>query len=271
MRLAALGVILFLSGVAGLGYQIAWTRMLAVGLGHELPGMLAVVGAFFGGLELGAWALDGPVRRTRHPLVWYAALEAVIGLWALATLALIPAANALASDLMGLSPSWARHWAVAFGVPLAVLLPATVAMGATLPAMERAVAPWVRGRRAVGGLYAANTAGAVLGTLASAFVLIPWLGMSATVSTLACVNLLCAAAVVPAIRQAAPPETGISLPPETPPLGTATPGVRTGTGILAATLLVTGALGIGFEAVGVRVLSQVLENTVYSFAATLAL
>ena len=51
-------LILFFSGFAGLGYELVWTRMLAVGLGHEIPAVLAVVAAFFCGLALGAWVLD---------------------------------------------------------------------------------------------------------------------------------------------------------------------------------------------------------------------
>ena len=52
--------------------------MFAIGLGHEMPSLLAVVAAFFGGLALGAWALDGVVSRSRVPGRWYAALEVLI-------------------------------------------------------------------------------------------------------------------------------------------------------------------------------------------------
>ena len=62
---AAVYAIFLSSGIAGLGYQIVWTKMFAVGLGHELPSVLAVVAAFFGGLSLGAWllALRSNLRR----------------------------------------------------------------------------------------------------------------------------------------------------------------------------------------------------------------
>src|SRR5262249_36817842 len=39
---------------------------------------------------------------------------------------------------------------------------------------------------------------------------------------------------------------------------------------MTITLFLTGLLGIGFEAIGVRVLAQVLENTVYTFASALS-
>ena len=67
MKSSLLYLLFFLSGAAGLGYEIVWTRMFAVGLGHEMPSVLAVVAAFFGGLALGAWLLDGRVARSGRP------------------------------------------------------------------------------------------------------------------------------------------------------------------------------------------------------------
>jgi hypothetical protein len=62
-------LILFLSGFAGLGYEMVRTRMLAVGLGHEIIAVLAVVSAFFCGMALGAWRLDGVVSRSHGGVV----------------------------------------------------------------------------------------------------------------------------------------------------------------------------------------------------------
>ena len=241
-----------------------WARAFSLGLGHELPSVLAVVSAIFAGLSIGALALDGRVSRSQRPGHWYAALEVVIGLWALATLALIPAAESLGAHWIGLGQGSAlRHWAVAFAVPLIVLLPATVAMGATLPAMERfafAVAPG----RHVGGLYAANTLGAVGGTLIAAYVALPALGMRASVTVFAALNLLCGALVWLLVRTT---RTNAS-----PGKGDATWGWRSAeVPALPLLLLATGWLGIAYEALGVRVLSRIFENSVYSFAVVLSL
>ena len=65
-----------LSGFAGLGYQMVWTRQCALWLGHEAPAVLAVIAAFFFGLSLGALLLGHPIERSRHPLHWYVASEA---------------------------------------------------------------------------------------------------------------------------------------------------------------------------------------------------
>ncbi len=268
-----LHAIFLLSGLAGLGYQIAFVRMLAVGLGHELPAALAVVGAFFGGFALGAWALDRPIGRSRRPGLWYAGLEAIIGLWCAACVWLVTPVNELALLWTGPMPSALRQWLVALGLPLLLLLPATAAMGATLPAMERLVSGVAQGGRHVGGLYAANTLGAVVGTLLSAFVLVPALGYRATVLGLAALNLACALGVLPWRGVEETGRAGLD-----PPGGPAEArGARRQEGSPPAPrtlrplmLFCTGLLGIGYEIVVLRVLAQVIENTVYSYAAVLS-
>lgn len=258
-----LHAIFLLSGIAGLGYQLAFVRMFAAGLGHEMPSVLAVVGAFFGGLAFGAWTLDGPVSRSPRPGHWYMGLELTIGLWGLACAWLIGGANDLALRLMGVTPAPWWQWVVSLGVPMAVLLPATMAMGATLPAMERFAAPLASGGRCVGGLYAANTAGAVVGTLLGAFVLVPVMGYRTSVIVLAGVNLLCALLIVPMLRpvEAAESDAAVNAVSNAP--------LRLRRRIFMI-LFVTGLLGLGYEIVGLRVISQVIENTVYSYAAALA-
>lgn len=258
---------LFLSGAAGLGYQMVWARMLSVGLGHEIVAVLAVVAAFFAGVALGAWGFDARISRSRRPGRWYAALEATIGVWSLALIALIPAANDLAGPMIGIEPSALRHWGVAFLLPFVLLLPATAAMGATLPAMERLVLRLQGGGQAVGGLYAANTAGAVIGTIVTTLWIAPAFGFTATLLLLAGLNLLCSVGTLIIERRAA--VDGSDLSPAEP----ASAADRPATGVcrLYAILLATGFLGIGYEVLMVRMLSQILENTIYSFAAILAI
>lgn len=257
--------IFFLSGAAGLGYQMAWTRMFSVALGHEMPAVLAVVAAFFGGLALGAWLLDATVSRSTKPGHWYVGLELLIGSWGFISMAAIPWANRLAGKLIGVDPSPSWQWLVSFGLPLVVLLPATTAMGATLPAIERFAAPLTGHGRIVGGLYAANTAGAVAGTLLSSFLIIPAFGYAASVITLAVVNLLCAIAILPLLGQR---DTTPHVPP--PTMDETTQLGNVSRRRLLWMVFFTGLLGIGYEVVGVRVLGQVLENTVYSYAAVLS-
>lgn len=129
--------LLFLSGFAGLGYEMVWTCTLTAALGHEIVAVLAVVAAFFSGMALGAWTLDRIIGSSNRPECWYGGLELAIGLWALLLALAMPWADRLAAAWIGVNPGPLRHWVVAFLFPFAALLPATMAMGGTLPAVER--------------------------------------------------------------------------------------------------------------------------------------
>jgi hypothetical protein len=80
LRTHSLYLFICLSGLAGLGYEMLWSRLFRVALGHEIPAVLAVVAAFFSGLALGAYTLDARLRRTPHPGRWYALQAPILGL-----------------------------------------------------------------------------------------------------------------------------------------------------------------------------------------------
>jgi spermidine synthase len=248
------------SGFAGLGYEIVWTRQLSLALGTDMMAVLGAVAGFFAGLALGAFALDGPIRRARSPRTAYAVLEAVIGLWGLVNVWLLPVAGRSLSSLLGTEPAPALLWAASFALPTLVLLPATVAMGGTLAALERMMRQARGDTRVSAGVYGANTAGAVAGTLFSTFVLIPTFGFSGTLVCLAGVNAICALATLALVRVPDQP-----VPDAADAQPHAIGGPR-----LTITLFATGLLGIAFEVLVIRLAAQVMQDTVYTFAGLLA-
>jgi spermidine synthase len=184
------------TGFSGLAYEIVWTRMLAVSLGHEIIAVLAVLAAFFAGLALGAFTLSNALRRTQFPHRWYALLEVLIGLWGIALVRIIPVFNQLIPRWIGEEPSGPAHRGIAFGATLLVLLPGTAAMGATLPALERVYGKLFGVGRYVGGVYSANTFGAVAGTILAALLLVPALGYARTLLACAVVSFVCAGGMI---------------------------------------------------------------------------
>ena len=245
------------SGFAALGYQIVWTQQASLWLGHEAAGVFAVVGAFFAGLSLGAFALSGPIERSDVPWRWYAGCELLIALWGVVLVVLLGPATETMLSWIGPAPSPIRHWSVAFAGTALLLLPATVAMGATLPALESALGRRRDGGRVIGWLYASNTTGAVAGVLLAAFVLVPGIGLLRTALVCAALNVLCAAFA--ATLGSRPGDSNAAI---------AAPGPEARR--VLVTLFFTGLLGIGYEVLVVRVLTQVTENTVYTFALLLA-
>src|SRR5262249_4342961 len=171
------------SGAAVLLYEIAWTRLLTLLMGHTVAAASTALAAIMGGLALGSWAGGRAQGRwtsadkTVRALSAYAALEMLVAL----------AAFTLPFLLSATAPALAWGYAdgqsaVRLGVMRAALalllvgLPAT-AMGATFPI---AVAAYAGGAADAGLLYAVNTAGAAIGSLATGFVLIPAIGVRAT-------------------------------------------------------------------------------------------
>ena len=172
----------FFSGVAGLLYQVVWTRYLALFLGHTSYAVIAVLAAFMGGMALGNAWLGTVVDRVRRPLLFYAGLELGIGVFAIIFPAYYELVHrAFLSVVRTFAPAGAIRLALQFGFAgLTILLP-TVLMGATLPALTKFVTrslTELRGR--VAALYAINSSGAVIGTIAADWWWIPSLGLEPT-------------------------------------------------------------------------------------------
>jgi spermidine synthase len=265
-------VLMLLSGAAGLVWQLLWTAQLGLTLGHEMVAVLAVLAAYFGGLSLGAFALDARIQASAAPARWYAGLELVVASWALLLSLLLPFALPFIAPWLGSEPNSTWHWTLAFVTPFILLLPATVAMGATLPALDKQLR--FSQKLPLGLLYGANTMGAMLGVLLAVFVFLPQVGFKHTAWIFAGINGLCAMVALWCWRAGALPSAPIST------VNSLTPdqvlGVVSQTTAhispksIGISLFATGFLGISYEILCVRVLSQVTENTVYTYAVLLA-
>ena len=252
-----------LSGAAALGYQILWTRLLGLALGHEMLAVMGVVSGYFAGMALGAAVLDGRIRRSRSPVKWFAALEGIAAAFALGSPFLLTKLVAGLPLMLGGTQS-VGFLALTIIVATVALLPGTFCIGATFAALLEA---WRRANaeepahRATGFLYAANTLGAALGVLVTVHVLLPAWGMVMGGAILASVGF---AAAFIALRWGGGAR-GVS---ETVASQGAEKGEKTHArfGVLQIMLVVSGGAGIGFEIIGVRVLSQILKGTVFTFA-----
>ena len=179
MRWQALA--LFLSGVAALIYQVVWTREISLLMGSTVAAVTTVLAVFMGGLGLGSALAARRVDRwePKAALRFYAALEGGIALFALVFPWLLSAATPLFAGLYRANPdSPAVLATVRFLVAALLLLVPTTLMGATLPALTASLASPVKGLGRISGfLYAANTVGAMVGSLATGVLLLPLVGM----------------------------------------------------------------------------------------------
>lgn len=252
--------LLLLSGAAALVFQVLWIKQLSLVVGIDVHAVTAGVSAFFGGLALGSAVFGRLADRSARPLVLYAQLEA-------ATLVLAPLATyALAHAGAPFAALEARAGLLAWCLPFALVGVPAVAMGGTLPVLMRAIrVPASPVTRHGGTLYAANTAGAVLGTLVAPFVLIPVLGVQASACTAALLNALsCALAILFAHRSNAEVSAATI---ESNPQSTSQPVHAR----LAITLYaVAGGVALGYEVVWSQAIVQFVGTRAFAFAIVLA-
>src|SRR6266852_6670764 len=156
------------SGCSALIYEIVWYQLLQLAIGSTAVSLGVLLATFMGGLCIGSLALPR-VLEGLHPLRTYAAIELFIGVLGLIELPLIPLVGQayLTGPQAGFAGMLLRGLAAAI-----CLLPPTILMGASLPAMARWIEASPRGVSWWSLLYGANTLGAVCGCLIAGFYLL---------------------------------------------------------------------------------------------------
>jgi spermidine synthase len=261
------------SGAAGLTYQVLWLRQLSLVFGVTVYAASTVLAGFMAGLALGSLVAGRIAGRARRPLRWFATAEVGIALTALSSL-----------PVLVRLPSWYAAWHGAIGedfgaltvtrflVALAVLIVPTSIMGATLPllaasAVVRAHRPAAR----LSAVYAANTAGAIAGALATGMSLIGAIGVSASFSVAAALNLV-AAAVAFALSARAEPRIVVDAPwsPTFIADAPALAGRRAAHRVVLLVLGISGLASLALEVIWFRILVLFIPATTYAFTTMLA-
>ncbi|HKS11939.1 MAG TPA: fused MFS/spermidine synthase [Pseudomonas sp.] len=248
--------LLFLSGTAGLIYQVLWIKQLSLVVGVEVHAVATGISAFFAGLALGGLLFGGWADRLHWPIRLYVLLElAVALLGVVATLGLAHAAGPFARLEAG---AGLLAWVLPFSL---VGLPALL-MGGTLPVLVRALAPATGQLAQAGGrLYAANTAGAIAGTLLAAFVLLPRLGVTGSACAAAALNLMAAWGGWLARRRdaALPAPAKVACAPRAGP-------ARLAIGLYC----IAGGVALGYEVVWSQSIVPFMSTRAFAFAVVLA-
>jgi len=264
-------------GCAALIYEIVWFQLLQLVIGLTNVSLGVLLGTYMGGMCLGSLLLPQLVSRGRHPLRVYALLELGIGAIGIAILFVVPWVSEFYTAKGGAGLSGILLRAAVAGV---CLLPPTVLMGATLPAIARWIETTREGVSWLGFFYGANIAGAVFGCLLAGFYLLRVYDMATATYTAASINLCVALAglglasrtahVAPASGApagAGPAQAGGGQPlPETAPWQSR----PVAPGAVYLVMALSGGSALGAEVVWTRLLSLMLGGTVYTFSIILA-
>ncbi len=250
-----LRALLFASGVAALVYQAIWIKQLSLVVGIEVYAVTIGISGFFTGLAGGAAIFGRIADRTAQPLLLYALIEvgiAVTGIAATSALSAAPMVFVMLQDSVG----WLA-WSLPFSL---IAIPAAL-MGGTLPPLLASIQPdESHVAREAGRLYAANTAGAIVGALLTIFVVVPAFGIFGAALFAAALNVLLALAAFGLYRHRQPPTIGRQGP------RAVTPGVSLGLALYA----VAGGIALGYEVVWTQAIVQFLSTRAVAFGVVLA-
>ena len=252
----AILLLLFAStGCASLIYEVVWLQMLQLVIGSSAISLGILLATFMGGMCLGSLALP-QVLGNRHPLRVYAALELGIGVSGLAILFGMPVIDRLYTGFAG---NGFIGLVIRSAVAAVCLLPPTLFMGASLPAIAR----WLEASRdrlsLLGFFYGANIAGAVIGCTLAGFWLLRLYDTSVATFFAAAINI--AAALISLVLARVTPHESAEIREDS------TSHVpRT----IYVAVAVSGFCALAAEVAWTRLLSLIIGGTVYTFSIILA-
>jgi len=250
------------SGCSALIYEIVWYQLLQLAIGSTAVSLGVLLATFMGGLCVGSVGLPRLGLARRHPLRIYAVLEVGIALCGLLVLVGIPYIDRVyvAGAAHGMPGMLLR------GLICAIcLLPPTVLMGASLPAIVRWVESTPRGVSWWGLLYGGNTVGAVFGCLLAGFYLLRIYNTATATYVAVAINLVVA---VVSFGLAARTPAQVDAPAsEEHPLD---PSRDRQGAVVYVTIALSGACALGAEVVWTRLMGMMLGSTVYVFSIILA-
>jgi len=267
-NVALLATLCIGSGCAALVYQVVWLELLGLVIGASSVSLGVLLATFMGGMCIGSFAAARAIPTRHHPLRAFACLELCIGIAGLAVLAAMPAVSGMYAAIAPPGSAGIGSVALRTSIAMVCLLPPTVLMGATLPAIARTLGTDTNGTTGIGLLYAANLFGAVAGSLIAGFWLLRFHDvMIATFVAAALNGAVALGALVLAARwpRAAPSATATPVRSAAAPAGITASPLR-----IYCVIALSGLTALSAEVLWTRHLSLLLGATVYTFSVVLA-
>ncbi len=276
-RQALVALCFVLTGAFALAYEVVWARYLQLFIGHTTQAHTIVLGTFMGGQALGYVLFGRYADRAPRPIALYGVIEIAIGAYGVLFPSLYAAAGpAFLGAATGMEPGGAGLLAAKLVAGVLLVFPPAVLMGGTLPLLVRSrVAAGGDSGKAIARLYSINCAGAVLGTLMTAYVLLPEYGQTASMLLVGLANAVVGGIAILVAGPPIPSEAGAGAaaagtPPADAPPPEVAPG-RVGPALAIATLgaATTGFAAMVYEIGWFRLLAIVLGASTYSFSVML--
>lgn len=250
-----------LSGFTGLIYESIWTHYLKLIFGHAAYAQSLVLSIFMGGLALGAYLISKLGSEIKKPLLAYALIEAVIGVFAL----FFHEIFIFSQDILfkHLAPNIDSNFiftTLKWLLGILLILPQSILLGTTFPLISNGLiklTPHTPGKN-ISLLYFNNSIGAAIGALVSGFVLIQLFGLPGTILTAGLINISIALIAILLIRY---------IPVTTDSKGTTSQEIIRGNFyyLMLGTAFFTGVASFFYEIAWIRMLTLVLGATTHAF------
>ncbi len=189
-------LVCFGSGFCALAYEVIWVRLLVFVLDSTVYAFCTMLTAFLFGIAFGGFLISSVGGRIGSHLRWLGILETSIGLSGFATIVIV-------SNLVGIDAglrraisnfSYGGWWTanfLKFSEAFSIMLVPTILLGMAFPLICKI---YTRSIEELGGsigtVYALNTLGAVLGSLAAGFVMVPLLGIVRSIVVVGAVGVI---------------------------------------------------------------------------------
>jgi spermidine synthase len=248
------------SGCAALIYEIVWFQLLQLIIGSSSISLGILLGTFMGGMCLGSLLFARMISARQHPLRVYAALEIGIGALGLLILIAMPLVGGIYTAWGGEGIFGIVFRAIVAGI---CLLPPTVLMGATLPAISRWVKATPEGIAWLGFFYGGNIAGGVVGCVLAGFYLLREFDVATATFVAVAFNVAVSLIAYVLAGRTSYDAADVATTPGSSP-------AAAGNRAVYVTIALSGLTALAAEVVWTRLLSLHFGATVYTFALILA-
>ena len=272
-------LIFICSGASGLIYEVIWMRQLTLVFGSTVFATSTVLTAFMAGLALGSFYFGRKIDESdQSPLRMYALLEAGIGAFCLVWPLILSILGALYVLIhRNVTSEFYTLSLIRFVLTFAVLLIPSTLMGGTLPVLTRFFVKRLEQLGTnIGVLYALNTFGAVVGTVAAGFFLLEAFGVRWSLGIGIAINFAVAAIAIALANRVSGVED-VSDQPESiaeetnaqlPPADSRQPTANSHLVLWA--IGISGFCALAYEVLWTRIMVFFLGSTTYAFATMLA-
>lgn len=179
------------SGATSLIYEMLWVRPLSLVFGTTTYAIGIILASFILGLGIGSWLGGKFEHKIKNPLKVFALIQLGIGFYGILLFQLFPQLQYVYLQLYNISPSQEVFFLMQLLLSMALVIPPTILMGATLPIMVKEYIKHVTSvGKAVGRMDGVNSMGAFVGILIVTFILIPNLGIQTSLYITAIANII---------------------------------------------------------------------------------